>query len=119
MKKILIIEDNQQNMYLISFILKKHGYNVIKAFTGQEGIQKAMENHPDLIIMDYQLPDKDGIQVTKEIRKQKGFEEIPIVFCSSNVLKGDREKAFSVGANEYLEKPIIPEEFIKEINKFF
>ena len=119
MNKILIIEDNEQNMYLISFILEKHGFEVVKAYNGKDGIKFAVEDKPDLIVMDWQLPDIDGIEVTKELKKKEQFKEIPIIFCSSNVMKGDRETAIEAGANGYIEKPIIPEEFIEEINKYF
>lgn len=119
MPKILVIEDNQQNMYLIEFILKKHDFDVIKAINGKEGIKKAMECRPDLIVMDWQLPDIDGIEVTKRLRKNEEFHDVPIIFCTSNVMVGDREKALEAGANSYVEKPLIPEIFIEEIKKFF
>ena len=119
MNKILVIEDNEQNMYLIDFILRKHGFEVIQAINGQEGINRAVDTEPDLIIMDWQLPDINGIEVTKELKKKEALKKIPIVFCSSNVMKGDREIAFEAGASGYIEKPIIPEEFIEEIKKYF
>lgn len=119
MHKILVIEDNEQNMYLIEFILKKHDFEVIKAINGKEGLEKAEKHQPNLIIMDWQLPDIDGIEVTKFLRAKKKFSDVPIVFCTSNVMVGDREKALEAGANGYIEKPLIPETFIEEIMKFF
>ena len=118
MKKILIVEDTEENMYLISFILKKHGYGVIQAKNGAEGRKLALEEKPDLIIMDWQLPDIDGIELTKELKKNEDFKTCPVIFCTSNVMKGDKEKAIEAGATGYIEKPIIPETFIEEIKKY-
>ena len=118
MKNVLVIEDNDQNMYLIEFILKKHGYGVLKAINGQEGIKMAKESDFDLIIMDWQLPDIDGLEVTKRIKKIERLKEIPVIFCTSNVMKGDRERAVDAGADDYIEKPIRPESFIEVVKKF-
>lgn len=117
MKTILVIEDNESNMYLISFILEKHGYGVLKAYNGKEGLKIALEKKPDLVIMDWQLPDIDGIELTKGLRNEKDLKDCPIVFCTSSVMRGDREKALEAGAVAYIEKPIIPEMFIEEIEK--
>ena len=116
MKRILIIEDTEENMYLINFILKKHGYEVLKAYNGRDGLKIALEEKPDLIVMDWQLPDIGGIEVTETLRKSD-FNN-PIVFCTSNVMRGDREKALAIGASAYIEKPLIPESFIEVINDF-
>ena len=118
MKKVLVIEDNEQNMYLFEFMLRKHGYEVIKAWDGEEGVIQAKEKKPDLIIMDWNMPKKNGLEATIEIRQIEGLKEVPILFCTSNVMAGDREKAFSVGASGYLEKPINPDTFIAEIRKY-
>jgi len=118
MKTILIIEDNEPNMHLLSFILKKHGYEVLQAYNANEGLKVTLEKKPDLIVMDWQLPDISGIELTKKLKKNKDFKDCPIVFCTSNVMKGDKEEAFEAGASGYIEKPIIPETFIQEINKY-
>jgi CheY-like chemotaxis protein len=117
MKTILIIEDNESNMYLISFILKKHGYGILQAYNGKDGLRLAQENKPDLIVMDWQLPDIDGVDLTKRLKKSESLKDCPIVFCTSSVMRGDREKALEAGAVSYIEKPIIPEKFIEEIEK--
>ncbi|MBA7671831.1 Polar-differentiation response regulator DivK [subsurface metagenome] len=117
MKTILVIEDNESNMYLISFILEKHGYGVLQAYNGKEGLKIALEKKPDLIVMDWQLPDIDGIELTKGIKNNKDLKDCPIIFCTSSVMRGDREKALEAGAVAYIEKPIIPEMFIEEIEK--
>ncbi len=118
MIKVLVVEDNEQNMYLIEFMLKKHDYEVIKAWDGEEGVNLAIEKLPDLIIMDWQMSKKDGIQATKEIREVEALKEVPILFCTSNVMPGDKDKAYKAGATGYLEKPINTDTFIEEIRKY-
>ncbi|MFX0155617.1 MAG: response regulator [Candidatus Hodarchaeota archaeon] len=117
MKTILVIEDNESNIYLISFILEKHGYRVLQAYNGKEGFKIALEKKPDLIVMDWQLPDIDGIELTKGLKNDKDLKDCLILFCTSSVMRGDREKALEAGAVAYIEKPIIPEMFIEEIEK--
>ncbi|MFW9999402.1 MAG: response regulator [Candidatus Hermodarchaeota archaeon] len=117
MKTILVIEDNESNIYLISFILEKHGYRVLQAYNGKEGFKIALEKKPDLIVMDWQLPDIDGIELTKGLKNDKDLKDCLILFCTSSVMRGDREKALEAGAVAYIEKPIIPEIIIEEIEK--
>ena len=118
MKRVLVVEDNEQNMYMLEFMLKKHDYEVIKAWDGIEAVDKAIKEIPDLIIMDWQMSNKNGIEATKEIRQVEGLKSVPILFFTSNVMAGDREKAYSAGATGYLEKPINPDTFINEIKKY-
>lgn len=118
MKRVLVTEDNEQNMYLLEFMLKKHNYEVIKAWNGEEVIKIALEQKPDLIIMDWNMPKMNGIEATIKIRQIESLKNIPIVFCTSNVMAGDREKAKNAGATGYLEKPINPDTFIEEIHKY-
>ncbi|MDD5016302.1 MAG: response regulator [Atribacterota bacterium] len=119
MKKILVIEDNDTNMYLISFILKKNGFEVIGARTGEEGVDLALKERPDLIIMDIQLPGIDGLETTRRIRESKADGGVPIITLTSYAMTGDREKALSAGCNGYLEKPINPDTIMGEIKKYF
>lgn len=119
MKKILVIEDNETNMYLISFILKKNGYKIIEARTGEEGVELALKKRPDLIIMDIQLPGIDGLETTRRIRESKADGGVPIIALTSYAMTGDREKALSAGCNGYLEKPINPDTIMGEIKKYF
>ena len=118
MKKILVVEDNEINMYLCSRILKSSGYEVIEARNGEEGVELAIKEKPDLILMDIQLPDIDGLEATKRIRESEADGEIPIIALTSYAMAGDREKAISVGCTSYIEKPINPETFIAEIEKY-
>ena len=118
MKKILVVEDNKINMYLSCRILKSSGYEVIEARSGEEGVELAIKEKPDLIIMDIQLPGIDGLETTKRIRKSEANGEIPIIALTSYAMAGDRKKALKVGCTGYIEKPINPETFISEIKKF-
>ncbi len=118
MKRILVVEDNETNMYLIRFMLEKSGYEVIEAREGAVGVELAIKEKPDLIIMDIQLPDIDGLETTKRIRASEADGDIPIIALTSFAMVGDRERALAVGCTGYIEKPINPEIFITEIEKY-
>ncbi len=118
MKRILVVEDNETNMYLIRFMLEKSGYEVIEAMEGSVGVELAVKEKPDLIIMDIQLPDINGLEATKRIRASEADGEVPIIALTSYAMVGDRERALAAGCTGYIEKPINPETFIAEIEKF-
>jgi len=117
-KKILIIEDNEQNLYLLTFIVEKHGYEVSVARDGKEGIEMAERIKPDLILLDIQLPVMDGYTVARELRKSKDLASIPIVAVTSFAMIGDLEKAIEAGCTGYIEKPIDPKTFIVQIEQY-
>ncbi|MCP4265861.1 MAG: response regulator [Candidatus Brocadiaceae bacterium] len=117
MKTVLVVEDNVNNMELITVILVKNGYNVIKAETGQKGLDTATELRLDFIILDIQLPDMDGLEVLQMIRSSKINENIPVIAMTSFAMAGDRQKMMNKGFNGYVEKPIEPEKVINQINK--
>jgi two-component system cell cycle response regulator DivK len=106
--KILIIEDNEQNLYLVTFILEKRGYEVHAARDGREGIEKAAAVGPDLILLDIQLPGMDGYTVARSLRSGPALSKAPIIAVTSYAMAGDREKALEAGCNGYIEKPINP-----------
>lgn len=118
MKRILIIEDNEDNLYLIQFILEKSGYQVEFANEGKLGVSMALKMKPDLILMDVQLPDINGLEATKIIRKSEINGTIPIVAITSYAMTGDRARALNAGCSGYIEKPIDPETFLQEIQKY-
>lgn len=118
MKKILVVEDNEKNMYLISFIIGKMGHEVIQARTGEEGVDCAARERYDLILMDIQLPGIDGMETTKRIRADGANTEVPIVAVTSYAMTGDRERLLDAGCNGYIEKPINPETIMEEIATF-
>ncbi len=116
---VLVIEDNEQNLYLVTFILERNGYQVIQARNGGEGVTKAVQNEPDLILLDIQLPVMDGYAVAREIRKKPGLETTPIIAVTSYAMPGDREQAMAAGCSGYIEKPIDPETFMLQVERYF
>lgn len=117
-KKILVIEDNEQNLYLATFLLEKNGYEVITAEDGFKAIEKVKAEKPDLILMDLQLPEMNGYEATRRIKSIREISYIPIVAVSSYAMVGDREKALAAGCVGYIEKPFMPETFVLEIEKY-
>ena len=117
MKKVLVIEDNQDNMKLITFILEKNGFNTITAENGKKGIELALKEKPDFILLDIQLPDMDGVEVLKAIRESEIDENIPIIAVTSYAMSGDRDRLLALGCTGYIEKPINPETVIGEIRQ--
>lgn len=118
MKKVLVVEDNEKNLYLISFILEKMGHRVIAARTGEEGVELAFQEKPDLVLMDIQLPGINGLETTQRIRAAETGANVPIIALTSYALVGDREQVLRAGCTGYIEKPINPETIMGEINKY-
>lgn len=118
MKKVLLIEDTEANLYLIRFILEKNNMNVIVAREGVLGIKLALEEQPDLVIMDVQLPDINGLEATRQIRQDERGKNLKIVALTSYAMTGDKEKALLAGCTGYMEKPINPETFVLELEKY-
>ena len=115
---ILYIEDNDQNYYLVSYILKARGYEVTRARDGREGIEIAVATSPDLILLDIQLPVMDGYATARELRKRQNLDATPIIALTSYAMAGDREKALGAGCNGYIEKPINTTTFTSQIEQF-
>ncbi|MBN1615584.1 MAG: response regulator [Deltaproteobacteria bacterium] len=118
MKRILVVEDNEQNRYLMQYMLEQNDYDVITANDGAQAVIMAASEKPDLILMDIQLPDMDGLEVTRRIRASEADGKIPIVAVTSFAMAGDREKALAAGCDGYIEKPINPGTFLGEIAKY-
>lgn len=118
MTTILVVEDIKSNMYLVSFILKKAGYNVLQAWSGEEGVAIAVEKRPDLILMDLQLPGIDGLEAAKKIRASGVDGTIPIIALTSFAMTGDRKRALAAGCTGYIEKPINTTTILSEIENF-
>lgn len=115
---ILLIEDNEQNRYLASFLLEKRGYRVVCAVDGPTGVAMAQTLAPDLILLDIQLPGMDGYAVAEALRGVEALRNTPIIAVTSYAMVGDREKSLASGCNGYIEKPINPETFTAEITRF-
>ncbi len=105
-KKILIVEDNPQNMRLLEMLLGAKGYTLLKAIDGEEAVNLATTGRPDLIIMDIQLPTMSGLEVTGQLRQLPDFSHTPIIAITAYAMKGDREKLLAAGFDAYLSKPI-------------
>jgi two-component system, cell cycle response regulator DivK len=117
MKQALVIEDNRDNFGLIRFALERAGYRVEAAETGGAGVARALESAPDLIIVDINLPDFDGYEVTRRIRQSTPGREVPIVAITSHAMLGDREKTLAAGCTAYFEKPIDPITIVEDMER--
>jgi two-component system cell cycle response regulator DivK len=104
--KILIVDDNQDSRELVVKVLKTRGYQTIEAVDGEEALEKAVAERPDLILMDRSLPKIDGYEVTRRLKSQQDFKDIPIVALTAHAMRGDREKALKAGCEGYISKPI-------------
>ncbi len=112
---VLVIEDNEQNLYLARFLLEQNGYHVVEARSGREGIELAARERPALILLDIQLPEMDGYAVARELRQNPSLDGVPIGAVTSYAMVGDRERALAAGCTGYIEKPINPDTFNDEI----
>ena len=116
--RILLIEDNPQNRYLVTFLLEHRGHEVLQAETGPQGLALAVEARPALILLDIQLPGMDGYAVARALQGDPRVAAIPIVAVTSYAMTGDRERCLEAGARGYIEKPINPESFVAEVERF-
>ena len=116
--KVLVIEDNEQNLYLTTFLLQAHGYEVVQARDGQEGIEVANQVRPTLILLDIQLPVMDGYAVAEALRSNPNLVDTPIVAVTSYAMTGDKERTLEAGCTGYIEKPINPDTFMTEVNRY-
>jgi len=117
-EKILIVEDNEQNLYLTTFLLEKQEVKVIQARNGQQGLEMAASEQPDLILLDIQLPVMDGYEVAKRLRESPETRLIPIVAVTSYAMAGDKEAILTAGCEGYIEKPIDPDTFVEQVKGF-
>ena len=115
--RILLIEDNEQNRYLATFLLERHGYQVASAVDGASGVQVAEATVPDLILLDIQLPLMDGHAVARALRAIPVLDATPIIAVTSYAMVGDREKSLAAGCDGYIEKPIDPDTFVSTIEQ--
>ena len=118
MTKILYVEDNPDNVYMLSRRLKKKGFELIIAGDGQEGIDKAIEESPDLILMDLSLPTMDGWTATAEIKKIEGVKDIPIIALSAHAMPEHRDRAIKAGCSDYDTKPVDIKRLLSKIEQY-
>ena len=114
-KSILLIEDNEHNRYLLTFLLEHSGYQVRSVADGRAAIEVARTFVPTLILLDIQLPAMDGYAVARALRQNAALAATPIVAVTSYAMAGDREKALAAGCTGYIEKPINPDTFVAEM----
>lgn len=117
-KKVLVVEDNPMNMILIKEILAVNGFEVIEAYNGHDAIKRVSEEMPDLILMDLNLPEMDGVTATKILKSNTPSKDIPIVAITASAMKGDEEKILAEGFDGYIAKPIEMKKFIKAVALF-
>lgn len=118
MKTVLVIDDNEANLYLMDCIIRKMGCRILQASTGEEGVKLAMREKPDIILMDIKLPGIDGIEATRQIRQSESCSKVPILAVTAHAMTGDRERFLEAGCNAHIEKPIDPVSFMKEISLY-
>ena len=114
-EKILIVEDNPQNMRLLEILLRSESYTLLKAIDGEEALEVAVSEKPNIIVMDIQLPRISGLEVIRKLRQMPAFNHVPIIALTTYAMKGDREKFIEAGCDAYLSKPISIRELPKMI----
>jgi CheY-like chemotaxis protein len=114
---ILVIEDNPDNIRLVAYVLRAHGYEPLLAMSGAEGLQIAGETKPQLILLDIRMPHMDGYEVVARLR-QMDLQDTTIVAVTASAMVGDRERITSAGFDGYIQKPIDPETFIADVESF-
>lgn len=117
-RRVLVIEDNEQNRYLVTFLLEKHGFEVVAAADGPVGIEIARSCRPDIILLDIQLPRMHGYDVARALRAIEALRDTPIIAVTSHAMAGDREKSLAAGCTGYIEKPINPDTFVAQIEHY-
>ena len=117
-KTILIVEDNELNLKLFRDLLNAHGYETLETRDGLEALELTRKHHPDLILMDIQLPEVSGLEVTKWIKEDEDLKSIPVVAITAFAMKGDEEKIRAGGCEGYIAKPISVTKFIDTVRQF-
>ncbi len=117
-KTVLIVEDNELNMKLFNDLLEAHGYVTVQTRNGMEAIELARLHRPDLILMDIQLPQVSGLQVTQWIKSDEELKHIPVIAITAFAMKGDEEKMRSGGCEAYLSKPISVVKFLETVKSY-
>ena len=117
-KRILVIEDQEDNRQIVRDLLSANGFELSEAITGEEGVASAKRERPDLILMDIQLPGIDGYEATRRIKADPELRHIPIIVVTSYALSGDDQKAFAAGCDGYVTKPFSPRLLLTKIREY-
>ena len=116
--RVLVVEDNERNLKLVRDVLQYAGYEIIEASTGEEGVELAQSRSPDVILMDLQLPDIDGMEALRRIRKSPVTADVPVVAVTAFAMQDDRARVFDAGFDGYLEKPLSVRELPAQVEQF-
>ena len=116
--QILVVEDNERNMKLFSELLRASGYRTLEATTGERAVELALEHQPDLVLMDIQLPDIDGIEALGRLRADERFVSAPVLALTAQAMEGDRERFLAAGFDGYLSKPVDIAEFVSTVRRY-
>lgn len=117
-KTVMIVEDNELNMKLFHDLLEARGYDILETRDGMEALKMAREKKPDLILMDIQLPEVSGLEVTKWLKEDDDLREIPVIAVTAFAMKGDEEKIREGGCEAYIAKPISVSHFLETVEQF-
>ena len=117
-KKILVVDDNQDSRELVVKVLKNKGYVMVEAVDGEEAVEKAVAEKPDLILLDISIPKLNGYEVTRVLKSREEFKSIPVVALTAHAMKGDRTKALEAGCEGYITKPINVRELAAQVKSF-
>ena len=117
-KRILAIEDHEENRRILGYLLASAGFEMIEAVTGEDGVVAAEKERPDLIVMDIQLPGLDGYEATRRIKANPALRHIPIIVVTSYALSGDDVKAFAAGCDASVTKPFVPRELLAKVRQY-
>ena len=117
-KKILIVDDNEDSRDLVVKVLKNKGYQMVEAVDGEDALEKAESENPDIILLDISIPKLDGYEVTRRLKSREKFKNIPIIALTAHAMKGDKEKALQAGYDGYISKPISIHELPDQIKSY-
>ena len=117
-RQILVVEDNERNMRLFCDVLQASGYRTLEATTGESAVEVALEHQPDLVLMDLQLPDIDGVEALARLRADERSASLPILALTAQAMEGDRERFLAAGFDGYLSKPVDISEFVATVKRY-
>jgi two-component system, cell cycle response regulator DivK len=116
--QVLVVEDNERNMKLFRDVLQASGYRTLEAATGERAVELVFEHRPDLVLMDIQLPDIDGVEALDRLRADERFSSVPVLALTAQAMEGDRERFLAAGFDGYLSKPVDIAEFVDTVKRY-
>jgi two-component system cell cycle response regulator DivK len=116
--QVLVVEDNERNMKLFRDVLQASGFRTLEATTGERAVELVFEHRPDLVLMDIQLPDIDGIQALDRLRADDRFASVPVLALTAQAMEGDRERFLAAGFDGYLSKPVDIADFVSTVKRY-